>query len=88
MTNRTIQFLGQGYSPAGTTPMQIVVTLDGNTVYSGAIPTLYTSEIARQPANQTVLFTCETPVSFAGTVPMTITIDSPVNSTVFFEQIN
>jgi hypothetical protein len=87
MANRTIQFLGSGYAPTGTDPITISATLAGNVVYTGTIPTSYTSEIDRQTADQVVLFTCELPVDFSGTVPMSISLDNPVGVTVFFEQV-
>jgi hypothetical protein len=88
MANRTIQFLGSGYAPTGTDPITISATLAGNVVYTGTIPTSYTSEIDRDPANTVELFNCELPVDFSGTVPMSITLDSPVGVSVYFEQIN
>jgi len=87
MANRTIQFLGQGYAPTGTEPIVITATLNGNVVYTGNIPTLYTSDVDHDPTSQVVLFTCELPVDFAGTVPMSIALDSPVGVDAFFEQI-
>lgn len=87
MTNRTVQFWGQGYAPTGTDPINITATLNGSVVYTGTIPTLYTTDVSRLPTDQVVLFTCELPVGFSGTIPMSITIDSPVNSEVYFEQI-
>ena len=88
MANRTIQFLGQGYAPTGTEPIVITATLNGNVIYTGNIPTLYTSDVDHDPTSQVVLFTCELPVDFAGTLPMTIALDSPVGVDAFFEQIN
>jgi hypothetical protein len=87
MANRTIQFLGSGYAPTGTDPITVSATLNGNVVYTGTIPTAYTSEIDHLPAGQVTLFTCELPVDFSGTVPMSISFNSPVESTVFFEQV-
>lgn len=87
MTNRTVQFWGQGYAPTGTSPITITATLAGNVVYTGTISTLYTTDIGRLSTDQVVLFTCELPVDYAGTLPMSINIDSPVNSEVYFEQI-
>ena len=87
MANRTIQFWGQGYAPTGTDPIMVTATISGNTVYSGTIPTLYTSDINRDATAQVVLFTCEIPVDFAGTVPMIISLDSPVGVDAYFEQI-
>ena len=85
--NRTIQFLGEGYAPTGTDPIVITATLAGNVVYTGNIPTLYTSDVSRLPSDQVVLFTCELPVDFAGTVPVSISLDSPVGVDAYFEQI-
>ena len=85
--NRTIQFLGQGYAPTGTDPIVITATLAGNVVYTGNIPTLYTSDVSHLPSDQVVLFTCELPVDFAGTVPVLISLDSPVGVDAYFEQI-
>jgi hypothetical protein len=86
MANRTIQFFGQGYAPTGTDPITISATLAGNVVYTGTIPTAYTSEINHLSDAQVVLFTCEVPMNFSGTVPMSISLDSPVGVTAFFEQ--
>ena len=87
MANRTIQFLGNGYAPTGADPVTITATLNGSVVYTGSIPTSYTSEVDHSTEDQRVLFTCELPVNFAGTMPMTISINGPMSSTVFFEQI-
>ena len=87
MANRTIQFFGQGYAPTGTDPIVITATLAGNVIYTGNIPTLYTSDVGRLPGDQVVLFTCELPVDYAGTAPMSISVDSPVGVDAYFEQI-
>ena len=87
MANRTIQFFGQGYAPTGTDPIVIIATLAGNVIYTGNIPTLYTSDVGRLPGDQVVLFTCELPVDYAGTMPMSISVDSPVGVDAYFEQI-
>lgn len=87
MANRTVQFLGQGYADGASEPITITATLGGNTVFSGTIPTLYTSNVSRTPGDQVVLFTCELPIEYTGTTPMSIDLDSPVGVDVFFEQI-
>lgn len=87
MTIRTVQFLGQGYADSGSDPVTITATLGGNTVFSGTIPTLYTTDIDRSATAQVVLFTCELPMDYIGTTPMSIDLDSPVGVSVFFEQI-
>ena len=93
MTNRTVQFLGQGYStpPAEgltLTPCTITATVDGNVVFSGAIPTTESSDIQRLPADQQVLFTFEIPLVTTGssyTIPVRLDI---TGDDVFLEQIN
>jgi hypothetical protein len=87
MANRTIQFWGQGYAPTGTDPIVITATLNGNVVYTGNIPTLYTLDVSRLPADQVLLFTCELPMEYAGTFPMSILLNSPVGVDAFFEQV-
>jgi hypothetical protein len=88
MANRTIQFLGNGYAPSGSEPIVITATLNGNTVYTGTIPTLYTDVVSRVPEDQVLLFSFEVPMAFVGTQPMSISLDNPVGVSVFFEQIN
>jgi hypothetical protein len=87
MTNKTIQFWGQGYAPTGTDPIVITATLNGNVVYAGNIPTLYTSDISRVAGDQVILFTCELPIEYAGTFPMSVSLDSPVGVDAYFEQV-
>jgi hypothetical protein len=88
MATRTIQFLGQACAPGGTEPIVITATLNGNVVYTGDIPTLYTGAISRASEDQVVLFTFELPMNFAGTQPMSISLDNPLGASVYFEQIN
>jgi hypothetical protein len=87
MTNRTLQFWGGGYATGGTEPISITADLNNSVVYSGTIPTNYTTEPSVQPADQVLLFTCEVPMDFAGTYPMIINLDNPVGVNVYFEQI-
>jgi len=89
MTNRTVQVWGQGYSlpPAGglsLTPCTITATFNGTEVFSGAIPTIESSDIQRLPTDQQVLFTFEIPMDLQGTFPMSCTI---TGDDVFLEQI-
>lgn len=84
MANRTIQLLGQGY---GSSPAQITVTANGNTVFSGTVsavdqpppplpnPALTLAEI---------LCTFEIDQAFTGQIPMTCAVSS---GTVIFAQI-
>jgi hypothetical protein len=87
MTNRTLQFYGSAYAFGGTEPILITADLNNSVIYSGTIPTEYTTEPSVQPADQVVLFTCEVPMNFAGTYLMNIYIDNPVGVNVYFEQI-
>ena len=97
MTTRTVKIFGLAY---GSTPAEINVTLDGNTVYTGAVstqdpvtgtPCLADYKILNQPtpnldyANSTVeLCSFELPMDFQGSKPMTSTV---TNGTVIFAQI-
>jgi hypothetical protein len=51
----TITFYGQGY---GSTPVTVTATFDGTQIFTGAIATQTTEDLAR--ANQTALFTVDT----------------------------
>ena len=92
MTTRTVQFWGQGYSipieGLGLTPNTITATVDGTVVFSGAIPTVYDSDILRLPTDQTILFTCEIPMVTTGntyTLPVSLAI---TGDDVYLEQID
>jgi hypothetical protein len=87
MVNRTIQFFGQGCAPIGTDPIAITATLGGNVVYTGTIPVTGTIPPVYNPDLDTVLFTCELPVDFAGTLPMSISLDSSAAATARFGKI-
>lgn len=87
MTNRTLQFWGGGSAIGGTEPISITADINNSVVYSGTIPTDYTTDPSRVPEDQVLLFTCEIPMNLAGTYPMIINIDNPVGVDVFFEQI-
>lgn len=70
MTTRTFQFYGQGW---GNETAEIIATLNGETVYSGPIPT----QAGLPPTDFTgvVLFTASNlAVSDAGAFPMSITV--------------
>ena len=74
MANKTLQFLGNGYGPTGT-DAAVVVTFDGNTVFTGSIPTIYNAgEPLKAPDEMQPLFTVEVPVETLGTFPMTVQV--------------
>ena len=84
MANKTLQFFGNGYAPTGT-DAEISATLGGNTVFSGAIPTVNSGDILYLPEDQQLLFTCEVDETLDTTVPMTVTLN--VGSALALEQI-
>jgi hypothetical protein len=69
MANRTIQIWGQGY---GSTPCTANVTFGGDIVFSGPIPTVDSTIVARLPDEQTMLINFEVPIELSGTFPVTI----------------
>lgn len=90
MTNRTIQFWGQGYStPVGATevsltPCTITATFNGTQVFSGVIPTIESSDVNRQPSDQSMLFSFETDVPTGYTYPVVLEI---TGADTFFSDI-
>jgi hypothetical protein len=93
MTTRTVQFYGQGYSVPieglGLTPNTITATIDGNVVFSGAIPTVYSSDILRIPGDQVILFTCEIPLVVGGNVGYVLPASlAMTGDDIYLEQIN
>jgi hypothetical protein len=77
MANRTVQIRGQGY---GTSPAQITVAANGNTVFSGTIATVDQPLPALPmflPANLAeILCTFEIDLAFTGQIPMTCVVNS------------
>jgi hypothetical protein len=68
MTNRTIQFFGQGY---GTLAINANVQINGNTVFTGEIPTV-DQPMNRVPKDQVKIFEFELPVDTVDSVPVSI----------------
>ncbi len=88
MTNRTLQFWGAGYAIGGTELITIDSQLNGNEIYTGTIPTNHTGPVSVLPEDQVLLFTCTSiPVEYAGTMPMSVTLDNPVGVSAYFEQV-
>lgn len=75
MTNRTYQFYGQGF---GTNPVNVTVTVNGTTAYSGPIPTVDQpfSDDWYSPDQYVVLFSIESPVEFAGAILISVSVTS------------
>jgi hypothetical protein len=74
MANKTLQFLGNGYGPTGTSAA-VVVTFNGNAVFTGSIPTIYNAgEPLKAPDEMQPLFTVEVPEDLFGTFPMTVQV--------------
>jgi hypothetical protein len=75
MTNRTMQFYGQGF---GNDTVSVTVTASGNQVYTGTIPTepqplpigWY------DPSQYVYLFSLQIPVEFSGDFPVQIMVNS------------
>jgi hypothetical protein len=91
MTNRTVQFWGQGYSaPAeglAFTPCNITATVDGNQVFSGSVPTVEGTDIARLPSDQQILFTFEIPL-VSGNTSYTLPVSLDITGDdIYLEQI-
>ena len=81
MANKTIQFLGQGY---GATPCTITAYFNGAEVFSGAIPTVDSTDIGRLPEDQQVVFSFEVPMDTTGSIPMTLAISG---TDTYLEQV-
>jgi hypothetical protein len=84
MANRIVQLLGQGF---GAEPAQIAVTANGNTVFTGAIPTIDqpVAELPNRNITNDVVVLCsfEIDQSFTGTMPMTCQVTA--GSVIFAE---
>lgn len=85
MTTRTVKMLGLAY---GSTPAEIAVTLNGNTIYTGTVTTADTTPPAlpNPELTSTTIEFCnfEIPMELDGSFPMTCTV---LTGTVLFAQI-
>lgn len=85
MATRTVKVYGRGY---GATPANITATLNGNTVFTGDVPTLNTPIPPLPDTSLTgvtvPLFSFEIDTAFVGQIPMTCTVNS---GTVIFAEI-
>lgn len=72
MANKTLKFFGNGYDHTGNAA--VIVTFNGNTVYTGEIPTLDLDVFLPSPGQQQELFSFEVDESAYGTFPMTIEV--------------
>lgn len=82
MANRTVQIMGYGY---GSTSCSANVSYNGNTVFSGIIPTLDQAQILSLPSEQVAIFTFEIDVTAAGTFPLIMNFTG--GNVVFVEQV-
>ena len=82
MSNRTIQIKGYGY---GSTTCSANVSYNGNTVFSGTIPTLDQAQPLSLPSEQVTIFTFEIDLSTAGTFPLIINVTG--GNLVYIEQV-
>ena len=81
MTNRTIQFFGQGY---GTVAINANVQINGNAVFTGEIPTV-DAAVSVLSQDQVKIFEFELPLDTVGPVPVTILFTGA--ETVYVEQV-
>lgn len=72
MANKTLKFYGNGYDHTGNAA--VIVTFNGNTVYTGEIPTLDLDTYLPLPDEQQEIFSFEVDESTYGTFPMTIEV--------------
>lgn len=87
MANKTMKFYGVGYAPTGETAT-ISVAFDGNTVFTGSIPTLAMTEPTPDPTQYDVLFTQEVDGNLVATVPMGITLTGGLGFTIGRVEVN
>lgn len=72
MATKTLKFFGNGYAPTGQSA-SVTVTLDGATVFTGAVPSLPSAQWDLQPDVQVELFSIDIDDTFVGVKPMTVT---------------
>lgn len=87
MANKTIKFYGIGYAPTGQTA-SVTATIDGATIFTGAIPTIATSDPTPDPTQYDVVFTYDVDSTVVGTVPMSITLTAGGGFTVGRVEVN
>ena len=73
MANKTIKFYGKGYSADGT-DCAVIITFNGNTVYTGTVPTTDDNTTIQFEMPQGVLASFEVDEGLYGTVPVTIEV--------------
>ena len=81
MANKTLQFYGIGFAPSGE-PVSITSTYDGETIFTGTIPSLPTLQSTPESSPLEVLFTHEVPGNLTAIVPMSVTVTSGAGFTL------
>jgi hypothetical protein len=72
-TTRTMNFYGYGY---GSIPVNVQVTLNGTEIFSGEIPTLDQVSVYTHPEDQTLIFSTQIPMDFAGNANVAVTVNN------------
>jgi hypothetical protein len=72
-TTRTMNFYGYGY---GSTPANIQVTLNSTEIFSGEIPTLDQVSVFTHPEDQTLIYSAQIPMDFAGNANVAVTVNN------------
>lgn len=73
MANKTLKFYGNGHAPTGQSAA-VVVTFNGNTVYTGPVASVAETDDLPLPENQQLLFSFEVDENLYGTYPMSIEV--------------
>jgi hypothetical protein len=72
-TTRTMNFYGYGY---GITPANVQVTLNSTEIFSGEIPTLDQISVFTHPEDQTLIYSAQIPMDFAGNANVVLTVNN------------
>jgi hypothetical protein len=87
MANKTLKFYGIGYAPTGQTA-SITAMYDGATIFTGAIPTIASTEVTPDPTQYDVMFTHDIDANITATVPMSVTLTGGLGFTIARVEVN